>query len=299
MSLFGKDNQKRMTDTLAFIEGIQGISVVQKNKFILENRNNLQISPRISLGFTLVNNKAETERRRALRALLLCVGTVRDAAINDAKQYFKNKPIDALVDGIKSYFPLTDSDENSVLRIIADPKFTMEMGAEGHNGNEFYKYTRKALMSNEVRRSGNCYGSVCLILYLGGVVSLRWLRKYGSQQGTAAPSNLFTFGPRITEPFVTEDIPKGKLLYYFRPPAGVHFTISIGNKNCVGNNNSMDAVVNWPKDKELCGDAPSTTYSTFRIAGYLKACQDDLVKHNKNRTDAYIMFASCIPKDRY
>jgi hypothetical protein len=295
MSLFGKDSQKRITDTLDFIKNIQGIDDTSKNTFIFENKNNIQISPKISLGFILVKDKAETQRRRALRALLLCIGTLQETVINDAKQYFKNKSLDVLTEGIKSYFPLTGKDEKSVVGIITARTFTLGLG--DNRGKEFYKYTRKALLNKEVVGGGNCYGAACLFLYLGGVVSLRWLLKYGLQQGTKEPVNLFTFGPRITEPDVAKDISEGKLLYYYRPVDAVHYTISIGNGNCVGHNNSDEGIVNFPKTGY--GPQPDKTCSTFQIAGYLKGCQDALIKQNKNRTEAYILAASCVPKVRF
>jgi hypothetical protein len=297
MSLFGKDSQKRITDTLAFIEGIQGIDVGQKNKFISANRYNIQISPKISLGFTLVNNTAETERRRALRALLLCVGTLDESVINEAKLYFKNKPVDDLIDGIKSYFPLAGSGEDSVVKIITEGKFTPQIG-ESFTVNQFYKYTRKALLRNEVRGCGNCYGGACLFLYLGGVVSLRWLRLWNTQakikaKGPEPPEHLFSFGFKISVPEVAEDIAKGKLLYYCRPYGGVHYAISIGNGKCVGHNNS-EVSKNWPKgdDKDK---PPITTCSTFKIASYLKACQNELLNANHLASESFIRFASCVP----
>jgi len=301
MSLFGKDSQKRLTDTLAFMEGIQGIDAGQKNKFISGNRNNIQISPKISLGFTLVNNKTETERRRALRALLLCVGTTQEIAINEAKQYFKNRSMDDLVDGIKSYFPLTGSDENSVVK-IAEGKFTPQIGSESHTTKDFYKYTRKSLLNNEVRGSGNCYGGATLFLYLGGVVSLRWLLEWGTQakiksKGPEPPEHLFSFGLKIMVPDVVQDIEKGKLLYFCRPHGGVHYAISIGNGNCVGHNNS-EVSKTWPKEEKY-GKVPIQTCSTFKIAGYLLACQKELTDAGHLASESFVRFASCVPKVRF
>jgi hypothetical protein len=282
---------------LAFIEGIQGISVVTKNTFILENKNNIQISPKISLGFTFTHDKAETERRRALRALLLCIGTTLETAISGAKQYFKNKSIGDLTDEIKNYFPLTGSDEDSVLRIITDNRFIPKGGAEHHTEAEFYKYTRKALLGNQLAGCGNCYSGALLFLYLGGVVSLRWLKQHGKQQGTAAPTHLFTFGPRITDPNVAETIPQGKFLYYCRPYGGVHYAISIGNRKCVGHHNSL--LPFWPQDKVHYGDPPGTDYSTFSIAGYLLGCQNELTRAKRKAEESFVQYASCVPRLRF
>jgi hypothetical protein len=290
------NDRERLNDTIAFLQEVQGVSPVHKNKLILENKNNLKLSGLISLSMTLNNSQAEKERRRALRALLLCVGTVSEAAVAPAKQWFNGKPMAELVDGIKSYFPLAGSNAVSVVGVVTGNGFKPKMGSESHSGAEFYKYTRGALLSGAVEGSGNCYGSMCLFLYLGGVVSLRWLKKWGSQNGTAAPVGLFNFGPKMTEPVFFDRLGPGQLLYYYRPPAGVHYTLSVGHGNCAGNNQSVDAVKNWPKGH---GPAPQQTFSTFKISGYLKACQNDLVKAKRPATEAYVLMASCVPKDRF
>jgi hypothetical protein len=296
MSLFGMNDRERLDDTIAFLQHIQGVSEDHKNRLIVENKNNIKLAHLISLGMALNNNKQEKERKRALRALLLCVGTVKEAEIPHAKQWFQNKSMDELVDGIKSYFPLSESNASSVVKVITDKAFAPKMGSEPHGGSGFYKYTRGALLSGVLAGAGNCYGSACWFLYLGGVVSLRWLQKYGSQKGSAAPVTLFNFGPKLTEPVFFDRLGAGRLLYYFRPPAGVHYTISIGHGECAGNNQSNDAVINWPKGY---GPAPAPTFSTFKISGYLKACQDDLVKNKRPATDAYVLMASCVPKHPY
>lgn len=302
MSLFGKDDHKRLTDTLAFIDGIKGISQLPKASFLEKHKFNTQLSRKISLGFRLANDAAETERRRALRALLLCVGATKLTAVDPAKRFFAQTTKDDLTEAIKSYFPLAGSDASSVVKILQEKKFIPGMGSEAHRGAEFYKYTRGALMNGSVVGSGNCYGAACLFLYLGGVVSLRWLMEWGTQLAGPDPMKPFAFDLKITSPFVAQEIAPGKLLFYWRPPLGIHYTISIGDKNCVGHNNSMDAVLGWPKkeiDKDMCGIAPSTTCSTFRIAGYLRASQDALVAQRGNKNSAYLRVASCVPTDSF
>jgi hypothetical protein len=304
MSLFGKDSAKRMADTVAFIDGIQGIDKKQKEKFINANRNNILISKKISLGFTLINNNAEMERRRALRALLLCVGATKENEISGAKEYFKNKSKDDLIEGIKSYFPLTESDEESVLKVIWKHQF-IPTDNECHIGNGFYKYTRKALFDKTVRTGGNCYGAACVFLYLGGVLSLRWLQEHGSQRGSAPPENLFTFVHEMEDPITNPQtavrvIPAGKLVYLFRKPAGVHYAISTGFGKAVGHHNSL--LPYWPKEKDPLGNivypygyAPGSVYCTFNIGGYLKGMQEELILGKRPATDAYTRYASCVP----
>ena len=295
MSLFGKDDKKRLADTLAFIQGIDGVAEIPRSAFVEAHRNDIELSRKISLGFRLIQDRAETERRRALRALLMLVGACSEGAIAPAKKYLQDKSQGFLVDGIMSFFPLAASDAMSVVRFIKQGTFTPKIGDEKHTqAAEFYKYTRMPLLANAkgIKGCGNCYGGAALFLYLAGVVSLTWLQKWGTQGGTAEREP-FAFGPRITDPGTAADIPAGKLLYFARPYGGVHYAISIGDKNCVGHNNSA---VKWPENE---GPAPITTCSTFTIAGYLKACQDELVRANQPRTNAFVIAASCIPKPAY
>jgi hypothetical protein len=237
------------------------------------------------LGFRgLATNKEKTRRRRALRALLLCLyWSGNQNKIEAAKSHYQNLGEDIIKDAVKSFFPLQMANANTVSN--ASTKYSPPIGT--NYLNNIHLCRRGAVMVNQVHMGGNCYSAVAIWLYLGGAVSLRWLKEYGGQPAGRVPLP-WTWGAATRDLNKAARIPRGMICRFSRDGA-LHYTISVGNGDCMGLNQSMDACVKWERGY---GPAPSTICSKFKIAGYLATMQ-------KEYAPSEIRTAPCMPNGSY
>jgi hypothetical protein len=285
-----KTRQERLDDTLSYIDRIPDLSPAHVAQLRSAKRADLAASDQISLGIRpLVQTPQETQRRRALRALLLCLHWAGCAnQIASAKQAYHNSSEANIVDAISSFFPLMTGSAQTVMD--AARNYRPVIGGGGAYLNDTYRYRRGAVRSGNPAMGGNCYSAVTIWLYLGGVVSLRWMRQCGEQPGNEVP-RYFTWGPPINTAGNAEDIPPGQICRIERGGAhGLHYVLTIGPGVCAGLNNSVDICQAWlPR----YGTTPTTDYSQFEIAGYLASLQ------NVSPDGGKINTARCLPTLAY
>jgi hypothetical protein len=69
--------------------------------------------------------------------------------------------------------------------------------------------------AGQLSMGGNCYSGVAIWLYLGGAVSWKWLKQYGSQPGGAVPKP-WVWGPAIQNLAAAGNIPPGMICRFDR-----------------------------------------------------------------------------------
>ena len=115
-----------------------------------------------------------------------------------------------------------------------------------------------------------CYESVNIWMYLADVTSLKWIKENGAQSGHALPT-FWNWSQPTTSLDTAKNIPAGHIVRFIRGIAGLHYTASIGNGQCIGNHNSSDVCKEWLREHDT---APIGYTSDFSIAGYLATMQD-------------------------
>lgn len=265
-----KDDLDRLRDTLAYIESLPDLSPAHVAQLRAARAADTKASRRISLGMRSgAKDPLETRRRRALRALLLCMDWAGCAdQIPDAKRSFAEVGIDVLDDAVSGFFPLASASASTVIRCARG--YRPEMGESPRQKPwQPHHLGRAAVLSGHSPMGGNCYAGVAIWLYLGGAVSLRWLHEHGSQPGSDLPTwGRWDVG--IDTPAAAQTIPSGRVCRLQKPAlhhGGLHYVITVALGQCVGVNNSVDIVHAW--DHRTYGRAPSTICSTFPLAGYL------------------------------
>lgn len=291
-----KNWQIRLNDTLGYIKNIPGIPPAQFAQLKRTVGNQQTASDQISLGGIRLSPSAqETQRRHALRGLLLCLvwagGAGARNAITTAKMHYQNASESELRDAIASFFPTQSANAQTAIKAALQPPQAFH--APMIDINNVFKYRRGGMAVKGLVAHAACYESVNLWLYLGGVVSLRWLLAHGNQPGHQIPSQ-WNWGQQIDQSAKALTIPAGQFCRFFRPPAGLHYTLSIGDGNCVGNHNSQDVIRNWV---DGYGSAPTPNISRFSIAGYLATMQA-LVPSGVNFAPGqkpHVRIAPCVP----
>jgi hypothetical protein len=290
-----KDWQIRLTDTIRYIGTIPSIppaSLAQLQPLAAQE----WVSNLISLGGVQVfASPAETERRRALRGLLLClVWTAVQDTIPAAKRHYQGASEAAIRDAIASFFPVANANAQTA---VAATRRAAAPGAGGAvSAGNVFKYRRGAPETSGLVAHHACYESVNLWLYLGGVVSLRWLLAHGSQPAFSVPAQ-WSWGQPITSLADAATIRAGYFCRFHRPPGGtgLHYTLSTGGGHCVGNHNTAEIVVNWLHGY---GPAPAPTISEFTIAGYLATTTsrvEQALKRKCSAQDLGLRIAPCVP----
>jgi hypothetical protein len=292
-----KDWRTRLTETIRYIGQIPNLSpahVAQLQPLSTQE----WASALISLGGVHPFSSAQdTQRRHALRGLLLClVWSAAQDAIPTATRHYQNASEDDLRDAIASFFPLVSGDANAA--VAAALRADVPGGGDPITLANVFKYRRGATETSALVTHAACYESVNLWLYLGGVVSLRWLLAHGNQPGLLLPAQ-WIWGDPIDDPRAAAQIPAGQFCRFHRPPAGLHYTLSIGHGNCVGNHNSQDVSVQWLREY---GPAPAPTISRFSIAGYLATTAklaEDQMKRKPPAKELGLRTARCVPKQPF
>ena len=289
-----KDWRTRLTDTFRYIGTIPSIPpacLAQLQPLAGQQ----WVSDLISLGGAqLFSSPAETERRHALRGLLLCLVWTRvQDTIPVARRHYQSASEEAIRDAIASFFPVVNA--NAQTAVAA----TRRASAPGDGGSvdtgNVFKYRRGAPETSALVTYQACYESVNLWLYLGGVVSLRWLLAHGSQPGFSVPAQ-WSWGQPINLLEEAARVRAGYFCRFHRPPGGMglHYTLSTGGGHCVGNHNTQEIVVNWLPGY---GPAPAPTISEFTIAGYLATTASRVEQAlKKTPQDLGVRIAPCVPK---
>ncbi len=247
--MFGKDKEKRLSDTLDYIS--KTVSPSHKNVVEQKIGNRRDASSKISLGFrgVGVKNPLETQRRRALRALMLSLQAFGyPEQVKKAKEYYIKKREVDIRDAINSFCTDTKASDQKV--VDAARRIKLQLG--GINYKQVYKYRRGALGPS--LGGGNCYAGVAQWIYVGGIVSLRWLEKHGEMNvgiGTdTAPKSIFNWlDKKVTTEALAESINAGRLVYFSRyagkNKTTVHYALSNGGGKCIGINNPLEVEQKW------------------------------------------------------
>jgi len=280
-----KDDLTRLNDTLAYVEHLPALSPVHVQALRLAKANDIAASQRISLGFRWFSNDArETERRRALRALLLCLDWDGGSAqLGDARHAYQNAPIEDIADAVSSFFPLANVSAKSVIDTARG--YDPAIGQRNGTGHDRYLLRRGAVRAKQKSMGGNCYDGVTTWLYLSGAVSLRWLRVHGGQPGGQLPT-WGAWGPPIQTPAQAQTIPSGRICRLEKPArlgGGLHYVLTVALGRCKGLNQSSNVVHDWDVDR--FGKAPGIDSSEFPLAGYLAGMEPGSI----------IRTTSCLP----
>jgi len=294
-----KEWQTRLTDTIRYIGTIPSIppaGLAQLQPLATQE----WVSNLISLGGAQIFSSAEeTERRLALRGLLLClVWTAVQDTIPAAKRHYQNASKEAIRDAIASFFPAVSA--NAQTAVAATRRASAAGGGGPVTTANVFKYRRGAPETSALVTHQACYESVNLWLYLGGVVSLRWLLAHGSQPGFNLPAQ-WTWGPPTNSLEDAARVRAGYFCRFHRPPAGMglHYTLSTGGGHCVGNHNTQEIVINWLRGY---GPAPAPTISEFTIAGYLATTAsraEEALKKKVSVQDLGLRIAPCVPNQPF
>ncbi|KGJ96669.1 hypothetical protein [Colwellia psychrerythraea] len=300
-----KTAQTRLDDTFKYLEKIQGISKTHLSELKIKYQKDATVSALISIDGSWTRGDNQKNKRHAGRALFLCMNWYGAAnKISDAKSYYKNKTENEIVEAVKSFFPLQGKTKQDVVLAAKTGIIKPNAGPNSSfNDNNFYKVSRAEILAGRQKFSLACYESVTFWMYTSGLVSLRWLKKFGTQpQGKAVPSSVWRFGPvKVASATDASRIPAGNVIRYFRPPLGLHYVISIGSGKCIGNHNSTD-MTNPKVWLSQYGGRPTGHTSEFQIAGYLATMQDQFNKQvkRKPRTDEiYLIHGSIEPVNKF
>jgi len=290
----GKNAQVRLTETFKYLDKISTLPVSAYSKFKSAKKNDLAASKRISLGggsrgTTTPAEKRETQRRHALRGLLLCMDWFGgQAKIPQAKTHFDKISESAIKTAIHSFFPIQGKGASAVVSMAktVKPNAGQTIGMDN-----FYKCYREAITGNKIKIGTACYESVNLWMYLAGVTSLKWIKENGAQPGHQLPT-FWNWSQETTSLDAAKNIPAGHIVRFLRGIAGLHYTVSIGNGKCVGNHNSIDVCKEWIREY---GTAPTGHTSEFSIAGYLATMQALNKNPDPNSTPS-VRSAPIVPK---
>jgi hypothetical protein len=293
-----KDDEARMSETLEFLGRNTAIRAAAEAKLARYPR--AEVSKKISLGFRGFGAKdaAETERRRALRGLLLCLYVSGfPGQVEAAREHYMTKTKGDLLDAIASFFPIAGAGAAKVIEAAG----TVKPPLGQLDVKEIYKYRRGAMLDRTVEAGGNCYAGVAQWIYLGGAVSLEWLNQHGGMnpaRGDTKPQAGFRWWPPVTTARGAAGIPPGRIVYFSRRAGAgvtVHYALSVRTGVCVGINNPGEVAERWDR---TYGNGPllGGVYSEFRIDGYLATCQA-LCGGPARERDRYVFVqdAHCIP----
>jgi len=237
----GRD-QKRLEETFDYIKGIRSISLGHFGRMRLPLERDMQAAKAITLGFRgIPTNKQKTQTRHALRALLLCLYWCgQQNSIQEAKKHYANAGEAELQDAVSAFFPLRNANKTSILSsaISYAPAPSAKLLTNLHLRG------RGAVAGGRIPMGGNCYSAVATWIYLGGVVSLKWLQKYGGQPDDDLPP-AWKWGQPFTSLTQAANVPAGSFCRFLRGTSGVHYALAVGGGDCVGLNQSVDACVHW------------------------------------------------------
>ncbi len=293
----GKNAQTRLTETFKYLDKITAIPSSPYAKFKIAKKNDLAASKRVSLGggsrgTTTTAEKLETQRRHALRGLLLCMDWAGgQAKIAEAITYYDKESETTIKKAIQSFFPIKGKvAQDAVIQAKAN-KITIS--GRTIDFKTLHKFHREAIQSGKVKLSGACYESVCGWMYLAGITSLKWMMDNGGQPNHAVPTP-WNWGSSTTSLKAAAQIPAGRIIRFLRNENGLHYVISIGNGKCIGNHNTGEICEFW-----LDGYGPAPTRdghtSEFSIAGYLATMQ----ARNRNKAIPSLRSAPIVPKTPY
>ena len=187
----GKNAQVRLTETFKYLDKITAIPSSPYAKFKSAKKNDLAASKRVSLGggsrgTSTTAEKLETQRRHALRGLLLCMDWAGgQSKIAQAKIDYDKVNESTIKKAIQSFFPITGKNAQDAVIEAKANKITIY----GRNIDitNFYKFYREAVKGNKIKMSGACYESVCGWMYLAGITSLKWILDNGNQPRHQSP----------------------------------------------------------------------------------------------------------------
>jgi len=293
----GKNAQTRLTDTFNYLDKISALPTGPYGKFKSAKKTDTTASKRISLGggsrsSTTSAEKLETQRRHALRALLLCIDYAGgQAIIEEAKTYYDKKNEATIKLAIQSFFPIKGKVAQDAIIQAKANKITIYGRPIGIKN--LHQYYREVIQSGDVQLGGACYESVTGWMYLAGIVSLKWMMENGGQKGITVPP-AWTWGQSITSLDAAAQIPAGRIVRFIRDTGGLHYVISTGNGKCIGSHNTGEICEFW---LDGYGPAPARSGHTseFSIAGYLATLQF----RNKNKKIPSLRHASIMPKEQY
>jgi hypothetical protein len=224
----------------------------------------LQDGMRISLGSAFANWKTDKDRDN-LRAYLLCLCAFHKDQIDNAKKYFLAAPAADIIDSIKSFSP------NPAESMTTAVHAKLQIGRQ-FKAAEVFQYGRKLIRDGKTFVGGNCYQGAIWWLYLGGVVSLRWVSKYGTMSAEPGkepvPEPYFNWSQAITDLDQADKIPEGRIVFLHRGIGGVHYVLTTGQGLCIALNNPDDVVVRWKGPPPF----PEKNNSQFSLAGLMKTC---------------------------
>jgi hypothetical protein len=297
-----KDDEVRMKETLEFLGRNTAIRAAAEAKLAQYSR--AEVSKQIALGFRGFGAKdlAETERRRALRGLLLCLFVSGfPGQVEAAREHYWTKTREDILDAINSLFPIAGAGAAQVIEaagIVRPPLGQLDTTA-------IYKYRRGAMLGGSITAGGNCYAGVAQWIYLGGVVSLGWLNQHGGMKPgpvDTEPQAGFNWWPRVTSLYAAARIPPGRIVFFSRRAGAgvtVHYALSIRTGVCVGINNPGQVAESWNRTYGI-GPLLGGAYSEFQIDGYLATCQE-LCKEPARERDRYVFVqdAHCIPVNAF
>lgn len=265
-----KTNQERINDSLTYIRNHFGASFANDIRGLVTGREAI-IGPELSLGTrwdglsSQGNKDGNTQKRHALRALLLCqrvyysdlwpclMGVVSArAAVNwlpnnwnqQSIQFWGNRSELQIREGIRMYVATSDNATLVANAAVAGQPSAPNGPALTHTRNTFTGTSPTA----------TCYDAVMLWLFKSGLVSLRWLLKYRNANTQADLTEAFGEGQVIWNgAFGNNDhlpaVPRGHIVHIYEDPQSWrgHWMVSTGNGKSAGcNNNDEDPPV--PRD---------------------------------------------------
>jgi hypothetical protein len=243
---------------------------------------------RIALG-KLGKTIQDRKHRKALRALLLCLlAHGKGDQLDEAKEHLSTKSKSEIDDVIHGWHTIS----GGVGQLSGA---TQGFNPKLHGSLELRYY--KASRGEYFRENwgSNCYGGAQGLLYLAGVVSLRWLLHPKSGWNFGNPPESFSFTETIRDPDKADDIEPGKLLMFERG-GGTHFAVSTDTGRAWGHNNPGNEISHWVGE----GAKPTMT-GEFSISDWLRSSR---VAFTSILTDAtekeikdnvFVRVASCIP----
>ena len=280
----------RYNGAIAYLKAVNGGLAAD----VRANTNRLTDGMRISLG-KAGKEIGSLSCRDALRALLLCLCAFeRGDEVAAAIEYYKGRSQEEIDDAIHGWHTLPNAVGR--LAVVAQDYTPETSGAL----RQYYSAGRGGGFQEQW--GGNCYPGSAGLLYLAGVVSLRWFQEAVNcaQQGLQGhPSFSWTGNIDISHLDAANALGPGHLLCFWKG-YGVHFAVSTGNGRCWGHNNPGDPINNW--DTVNYGAKPGFT-GEFSIAGWLVGTQRAYLRNVPNATqeqqneDIHVQVASCIPNN--
>jgi hypothetical protein len=306
--MFGKDWDKRWRETVAYLDGVTttGLVGTHINAIVATNKKREEISKQLSLGWRSdgeddPNFDANTDKRHALRALLLCqrvyysadtwakasdpngnsetVGMhpeedLPDDWRRDSLNYWRTRTEGQIQDGIRMFEIVPGATAADVQRAA----YRSRPNHVALPGNLFLSRAD----TDTVGLGIICYVGVQGWMVRSGVVSMRWFEQNSSPNGKIGCDLLFGQGMLVWDGPITDDklpevrrlcrrVPAGHIVHIWSPDNSNwngHWVVSNGDGTICGVNNSEILPEKAERGQKVLKDYTNMSTLFEQFAGY-------------------------------